>query len=61
MIGSKETGWEKHKVDVLLLRETKVASDIQNVIQDVWGSPRCAWDWVASVGASRGLISIWKE
>lgn len=48
-------------MDVLLLRETKVASDIQNVIQDVWGSPRCAWDWVASVGASRGLISIWKE
>lgn len=48
-------------MDVLLLRETKVASDIQNVIQDGWGSPRCAWDWVASVGASRGLISIWKE
>lgn len=25
------------------------------------GSPRCAWDWVPSVGASRGLISILKE
>ena len=35
-----------YKVDVLLLQETKVASNIHSVIRDVWGNRRCPWEWV---------------
>ena len=52
---------KKHKVDVLLLQETKVALKILSIIRDIWGNSGCAWDWVPSVGASGGLITIWKE
>ena len=49
---------KKHKVDVLLLQETKVGYDIHSVIRDIWGNKRCAWDWVPAVGTLGGLINI---
>lgn len=50
-----------NKVDLLLLQETKIHSDIESVIFSVWGSRRCVWEWVPSDGASGGLIAIWNE
>lgn len=51
----------KHKVDLLLLQETKICRDVENVIFNVWGSRGCEWEWVPSDGASGGLIAIWRE
>lgn len=48
-------------MDILLLQETKVASNVERIICDVWGSQSCGWDWVPSEGASGGLISIWDD
>lgn len=38
-----------------------MSSNIDCIIRDVWGSWSCGWDWVPSVGASGGLISIWDD
>lgn len=51
----------RQRVDFLLLQETKVASNVDQVIQEVWGAQSCGWDWVSSQGASGGLIAIWDD
>ena len=51
----------KHKIDCLMFQETKVASHIHRFAREVWGKTRCAWNWVASFGASGGLTTIWND
>lgn len=51
----------KHRVDLLLLQESKVRKDVERTIFSVWGSRWCCWGWMQLVGASGGLISIWRE
>ena len=51
----------QHKADVLLLQETKISCDVENVIFDVWGARNCGWAWVPTERTSGGLISIWNE
>lgn len=51
----------KHRVEVLLLQETKVSKDMKRIICNIWGTRRGGWQWVPSEGASGGLICIWNE
>lgn len=44
----------KHKVDYLMLQETKVGSDIHMFAREVWGNDRCAWSCSPSTRASFG-------
>lgn len=48
-------------MDLLLLQETKIRTNIESVIHSVWGSRRCDWEWGPSDGASGGLIVIWND
>lgn len=50
-----------HKADCLILQETKVASDVDTIIREVWGNHEYAWNWIPSIGKSGGLISVWNE
>lgn len=52
---------KRHKVDLVLLQESKVVRNIDGIIRGVWGSLNCGWDWVPSEGASGGLISFMEE
>lgn len=49
----------RHKVEVLMLQETKISINVARIIHEVWGSQSCGWDWVPSGGG--GLISIWDD
>eukprot|EP00268_Persea_americana_P023148 TRINITY_DN2282_c1_g2_i1.p1 TRINITY_DN2282_c1_g2~~TRINITY_DN2282_c1_g2_i1.p1 ORF type:complete len:187 (+),score=25.94 TRINITY_DN2282_c1_g2_i1:3182-3742(+) len=51
----------QHKADLLLLQETKIARDVENVIFEVSVARNCGLDWVPSEGSSGGLISIWNN
>lgn len=48
-------------MDLLILQETKVDSNIHCIIRDIWSRRICAWDWVPSMGFSGGLICIWNK
>lgn len=52
---------KKQKISLLLLQETKTSKDIDHVIQEIWGSRRCKFEWVPSEGASGGLIPVWND
>lgn len=36
----------KHKIDNLLISESKIVKNIDKVIRDIWGSKSCRWEWV---------------
>lgn len=52
---------KNHKADCLILQETKVASDVDTIIGEVWGNHEYAWNWILLIGTSGGLISVWNE
>lgn len=34
---------------------------MDSIVQEVWGSSSCEWEWILSECASRGLIAIWND
>lgn len=45
----------------MFCQETKVTKDIACIIQKLWGSRNCGWEWVPSEEVQGGLISVWNN
>jgi exonuclease III len=47
------------KVDIVCLQETKVSWFIPSLVQSLWGCSYVEWCFVATEGASDGIILMW--
>lgn len=49
----------KHKVQVLLIQESKLSSMSDSIARELWGSRFTKWVAVDSVGHAGGIIMLW--
>ncbi|KAG6642168.1 hypothetical protein CIPAW_09G124600 [Carya illinoinensis] len=49
------------KVDIVCLQETKLRSIDRNIIRSLWGCPFVGWCYLASSGASGGVLVLWDK
>ena len=47
------------KVDIVCLRETKLEMISTSLVQSLWRCPYAEWCYVASIGASGGILLMW--
>jgi hypothetical protein len=47
------------KVDIVCLQETKLELITQGLVQSIWRCPYVEWSYVASKGASGGILLMW--
>jgi hypothetical protein len=47
------------KVDIVCLQETKLERIMHGLVRSLWGCPYLEWSYVASIGASGGILLLW--
>jgi exonuclease III len=47
------------KVDIVCLQETKLEMVTHGIVQSLWRCPYVEWCYVASLGASGGILLMW--
>lgn len=50
-----------HRSDVLFFQETKCVEIEERLVRSIWGAWSMGWIAKASVGASRGIWTIWNS
>ncbi|KAG6651554.1 hypothetical protein CIPAW_06G120200 [Carya illinoinensis] len=49
------------RADIVCLQETKLKSASRNLVRSVWGCPYVDWVYLASNGASGGILVMWDK
>lgn len=47
------------KVDIVCFQETKLSHVDRNIIRSLWGCSLVGWSYLASLGASEGVLLMW--